>query len=335
MNTGHDLDVRATSAALASAAASAGYAPSIHNTQPWRWRVHGDTLELHVEAGRQLASSDPGGRLMVVSCGAALHHVRVALAAAGWTATVERLPDPDRPDLLARLVATGRTPATPEAMRHLQTMRIRHTDRRPVTDAPVPAAAIDAIRATVEAEHAWLHVLRHDDVLDLAVMADRAQTLETFDPQWRTEIAYWAGAAHPEGLGIPDSAIPSEAPQTTVPGRDFGHPGDLPISAGHDRAAIYAILFGDEDGPSGWLRGGEALSAGWLAAIEAGVSLLPLSAAVEVDATRQLLRRLLSNLGEPYLVVRLGLADPNSGAPHTPRLPAAQTVEITDPDPTA
>jgi nitroreductase len=329
MSTSHDMKVLASSAALAEAARSAGYAPSVHNTQPWRWRVQGDTLQLYAVASRQLTNSDPSGRLMAVSCGAALHHVRVALAAEGWTATVDRLPDPDQPELLAQLTVTGRTPVTGEAMRLLQTMWIRHTDRRPVTDVQVPPTAIDVIREAVESEQVRLHILRPDDVLDLAAVANRAQTLESLDPQWREEIAYWAGAAHPEGLGIPDSAIPREAPQTTVPGRNFGHAGSLPVSAGHDRAAAYAILYGDEDTPSAWLRGGEALSAGWLAATKVGVSLVPLSAAIEVDTTRQLLRRLLSQLGQPYLVVRLGLADPDhAGPPRTPRLPAAQTVEI-------
>jgi nitroreductase len=317
------------SAALASAATAAGYAPSIHNTQPWRWRVQGSILELYGEVTRQLANTDPSGRLLVVSAGAALHHVRVALAAEGWAVKVDRLPDPDEPTLLARLVVIGRTEVTPESMRLMQTIRVRHTDRRPVQDTPVAEATLEDIRYAVEAEHAWLHLLHADDVLDLAVTANRAQTLEKFDPQWQEEISYWAGASAPEGLGVPDTAIPAEPPQTTVPGRDFGHPGQLPVSAGHDRAARYAILYGSSDTPVDWLRGGEALSAAWLAAIGAGLSLVPMSAAVEVDSTRQLLRRLLSQLGEPYLVVRLGVPDQTTaGLPKTPRLPAEQTVEV-------
>jgi hypothetical protein len=75
-------------------------------------------------------------------------------------------------------------------------------------------------------------------------------------------VAYWAGGERSEGLGIPDSAIPAEPPETTVPGRDFGVHGDLPVYAGHDGAAIYGILFGQDDSPMAWLRGGEALSAG-------------------------------------------------------------------------
>ena len=67
--------------ALAQAARTAGLAPSIHNTQPWRWRVDGSTLDLRAERSRQLAITDPVGRMLAISCGAALHHVRVALAA--------------------------------------------------------------------------------------------------------------------------------------------------------------------------------------------------------------------------------------------------------------
>jgi hypothetical protein len=315
--------------ALAGAAQAAGYAPSIHNTQPWHWRVAGDVLELHAEPARQLTTSDPDGRLMVLSCGAALHHALTALAAEGWTADVDRLPDPSRPTLLARVRVTGHTDADPHAMRHLQTIAIRHTDRRPVSDAPVEVAVLDAVRGAVEGEHTWLHLMRRDDVLDLAAAADRAQTLETFDPQWRDEMAYWAGGVRGDGLGIPAGAIPAEAPQTTVPGRDFGVRGDLQVSAGHDGAATYGVLFGPDDTPMAWLRGGEALSAGWLVAIESGISLVPLSAAIEVDVTRAIIRRLISGLGEPLLLMRLGHPDPDrAGPPHTPRLEPSQTIEI-------
>lgn len=322
-------DARRRGAALAEAARTAGYAPSIHNTQPWRWRVDGAFLELRAERSRQLSVTDPSGRLLTVSCGTALHHARLALAAEGWSADVHRLPDPADPDLLARLTATGHVDVTPEAMRLLQTIRIRRTDRRPVSDTPVATEALDDIRRVVRAEGARLHLLRPHDVVDLAAAADHAQSVEAMDASWREELAYWAGGSRREGVGVPDEVIPTQSPATTVPGRDFGHGGALPVSAGHDRAAGYAILYGDEDTALGWLRGGEALSAAWLRAVELDLTLLPLSAAVEVPATRQTLRRMLAGVGEPYLVLRFGVADPDhAGPPHTPRLPADQTVEI-------
>jgi nitroreductase len=130
------------------------------------------------------------------------------------------------------------------------------------------------------------------------------------------------------GSGIPDAAIPDQAPQTTVPSRGFGHHGDPPGSEAHENAAAFAILYGPEDGAVDWLRTGEALSAAWLTATELGLSVLPLSATIEVAATREHMRRLLSGLGHPHLVLRFNTGDPAAtAAPHTPRLPAEQVIE--------
>jgi hypothetical protein len=165
-------------------------------------------------------------------------------------------------------------------------------------------------------------------VVELAAAASYAQRTEAAEAAWQAELAYWTGGARPGGAGVPDAAIPASPPQTEVPGRDFGHPGTLPVSAEHDTGATFAILYGDRDTTDAYLLAGEALSAGWLAAVEHGVSVLPLSATVEVATTRSTLRRLLSDLGVPFLVLRLGLADPeHAGAPHPPRLPARQTIQ--------
>ncbi|MDQ7904008.1 nitroreductase [Phytohabitans sp. ZYX-F-186] len=320
---------RPTAAALAEAAAAAGYAPSVHNTQPWRWRVTDAALDLYAVRERQLRVADPEGRLLTVSCGTALHHALVALSAAGWAAHVTRLPEPADPDLLARVTLTGRTGVTPEAMRLFQAVRVRHTDRRPVSDTAAGAAAIDAIDAAVQGEGLELHLLTRDQILELAAAASHADKVETEDDDQRTELAYWIGGDRPEGSGIPDTAIPSQAPETTVPGRDFVRAGTLTVGPGHDKAAAYAVLYGPGDEPADWLRAGQALSAGWLVATELGVTVLPFSSVIELPATRQTLRGVISGIGYPYLVLRLGTADPDTaGPPHTPRLPVEQTIEV-------
>ncbi|WP_435829857.1 Acg family FMN-binding oxidoreductase [Micromonospora costi] len=318
---------RPLTTALAEAAATAGHAPSVHNTQPWQWRVLPEALELRMVRGRQLAATDPDGRLLAISCGAALHHARVALAAEGWTPVVERLPDPGDPDLAARLGGLRRAGPDPDAMRLVQCMRVRHTDRRPVSEEPLPTRAVDEIAHAVAAEGARLQILDGDQVLELAAAAARAGQVEAEDPRLSEELAYWTSRAD-DGTGLPPEVLPARAPQTTVPARDFGRPGSLPIGPGHDRAAVYALLHGDEDEPDSWLRAGEALSAAWLTATRLGVSLVPLSGAVEVEGTRQTLRGLLAGIGFPYLVMRLGIADPaHAGPPPTPRLAVEQVVD--------
>lgn len=314
---------------LTRAATTAGSAPSVHNSQPWRWRVLPDRLELSAVRHRQLSATDPEGRLLMISCGAALHHARLALAAAGRATRVERLPDAAQPDLLARLIPVDeRQPAPDEAVRLAACVPLRHTDRRAVAEEPVPAAILDALVRAASAEGTRCQILDSDRVLELAAAASRAAEEESDDPQIREELAYWTGRYRPTGAGLPAGVLPDRAAPTTVPARDFGAPGTLPVGPGHDRAATYALFYGDGDEPIDWLRAGEALSAAWLTATAHGVSTMPLSAVVEVPDTRTALRRVLSGLGYPYLVVRWGMPPSTPAAPpHTPRLASAQLVD--------
>lgn len=322
---------RAPADVLAEAARVAGIAPSALNTQPWLWTLSPGGLDLYADRTRQLTAADPDGRVLTISCGAALHHARVALAAQGWDAVVERLPQP--PDHLARITLGAHIGVTPEAMRAFQAAELRHTDRRPVTDTPVDTAMLREVAAAARVEGIGLHVLTAEQVSGLAAAAARADDIATADPELRAELAHWVGGDRPAGTGLPDAVIPSRLPQTDVPERDFGAPGTLPVGEGHARAAVYAVLFGDADEPPWWLRAGEALSAAWLTAVRLGLALLPFTAVVEVTTTRQTVRRMLAHLGHPYVVFRLGTADPeHAGPPHTPRLPTDQVVDFRSDD---
>jgi hypothetical protein len=214
------------------------------------------------------------------------------------------------------------------AVRHLAAIDRRHTDRRPVPPEPVPADALAAVVTAVTGTGLQLHVLRPEQVVELAAAVDHAMRAEQADERQSAELSRWVGGDRANGTGIPDSAIPAEAPQTTVPGRDFGVAGTLPPGAGHDETAVYAVLYGTGNLPADWLRAGGALSAAWLEAVDRGLTLLPFSAPAEIAATRLLLQRLVSYVGYPYLVVRLGVAPRDDAMAHTPRLPAEETLQI-------
>ena len=313
--------------ALLRAADAARYAPSIHNTQPWTWTLHPDRLELNAAADRRLPVQDPDGHLLLLSCGAALHHARVALAAEGWQYTVERPAGTP----LAVLRPAEHGPADPAAVKVLRQLQVRHTDRRTVGDTPLPAPVLDDLVAATERAGARLHLLGRDQVIELAVIVEHAQKTEGADDRLREETARWVGGDRPGGTGIPDAGLPAEAPLTTVAERDFGTTGTLAAGGGHDTAATYGVLYGTGDEPANWLRAGEALNALWLAATEHAAALLPISSPIEVPYTRHELRRLLGGIGEPYLVVRLGALDPDHHGPaRTPRLPIEQVVERRD-----
>ncbi|MFF5235477.1 nitroreductase [Dactylosporangium sp. NPDC000521] len=282
----HPIGARAVVHALLAAAGTAGFAPSILDTQPWRWRLIGDTLALYLDRGR-IDDVDADGRLAILSCGAALHHARVALEAEGWRLTTHRRTDPADPDRLASLRLEERSPADPEDAPLLGSIPVRRTDRSPVTGAPIAAAQLKAVTAAVRAEETSLHVLYPDEVVDLARVA--------------------AGAR---------PAVSGSGDRSTGPG---------PAGLADDRGATFALLYGHTDEPEDWLRAGEALSAGWLTATAAGVSVLPLSAAVEGTATRQAVQIMIGCVGYPYLLLRLGRATVRPAGPR--RAPLAQVID--------
>src|SRR4029453_18255107 len=76
-------------------------APSVYNTQPWLFRVTEREIEVYADPTRQLGVVDPRGRELMISVGAALFNLRVAMLADGRTPTVRLFPDGAEPDLVA------------------------------------------------------------------------------------------------------------------------------------------------------------------------------------------------------------------------------------------
>ena len=267
------------------AAATAGYAPSVHNRQPWRWRLSSDTLDLHLEPGRLRDVTDVRGRLALMSCGAALHHARVVLAAYGWSANVDRRPAAGR---LARLHVTGTVPTDLAVVRLAQLMRWRHTDLGTGDGRPPEDGDLAAIGAAVTAQDVGWQPLAPDRMPALA-RAGHTGSAEPALAQWDHEIAPW-----------------SDGPA--------GSRGTL------------AVFHGPGDGPANWLRAGEALSAGWLAATGLAVAVLPLSAPALDPRVGDALRSAHAAVQSPYLVVRLTRRPAGNGRPPAPRLPARQLI---------
>jgi hypothetical protein len=304
-------------------------APSVFNTQPWKWRLVGDALELSSDPDRRLGVTDAEGRLLLLSCGGALHHAQVSLAAAGWHTDTHRFPEQQRPDLLARICVTG--PAEPDAEAGPLTAAIsrRRTDRRAFGDRPVPEETLTRLRRLVEARGAYLHVIPDDRVPELAIAVDEAADANYFDPAHRSELTGWTHRPAWTGDGVPPNTTVQPSLRR-VPVRNFlpdGSAGLLP-GADHDEGATYVIIFGTTDHPVDLLRGGEAMSALLLGATAEGLASAPISEAVEVAWPRRLLSRLLSGIGEPYLIVRLGYVEAPDAVPPTPRRSPADVISI-------
>lgn len=304
---------------LAEAALFAGRAPSLHNTQPWHWFMGADLLELRLEQRRVLRSSDPDARLAVLSCGAALHHARIHLAAAGRRAEVVRLPDPRDPDLLARLSIGGPVPRDHDAIRLVRAATLRHTDRRDDPGALVDMHHVRGVRKAVRAGGADLTMLRPQQVFDVGEAAVLARGTPDAGPGWQAEVAGWLGGDRPYGTGIPARSLPPDPYLVTAPARALRRAGSALITEARHHTAVFAVLHTPGDGRLDWLVAGESLSAGWLTATEHGLAVLPLSVVTEVAGSRDRIRAVLGWAANPQLMIRLATAGDGSAWP-TPRL---------------
>lgn len=302
--------------------AQACRAPSVHNTQPWRWRLDAGGLRLYADDSYRLPMADPTGRNLTISCGAALHHLQVAARAHGWSPTVTRLPDPAEPALLADVRLTP-APPPPTAAADLRALAERCTDRRRFTSWPFPDERL--ARLALEADDWDGQALALSDVTErfqVELLVSRALHLQSHDRAVTEEQRAWS-RRRDDDLGVPRAAIPGRVPGDESHRTRFGT-GDLE-DPGRDVQGGdgLVLLCGAEDSPLEWLRCGEALSAVWLHAVRDGLSLVPLSQVIEVPETRAALQYgVLGGLSVPMLLLRVGWqAISRSQLTPTPRRP--------------
>ncbi|MBW0271681.1 hypothetical protein ATM97_13060 [Nocardia sp. MH4] len=302
-------------------------APSVHNTQPWRWIFDGTTLELCRDTTRGLTAADPTGRQAVISCGAVLHHVRTAFAAAHWHTDVTRLPEPDRPDLLARVRFQPWPDPPIGELRRAEAIDRRYTDRLPMA-APIGLSSVmSTIGALVAPHDLDVDLLPEDSRPRMTTASEQASALRQYDRQYQAELRWWAGHSD-QPDGVPPTALPSESELARVgvarafpaPGRSARR-GDL-----DDDHARLAVLTTGAESPLDWLRAGEALSAVLLECTASGLSTCALTHITELAANRRLLAGLAGRPGVPQVVVRIGIAPVDVRRPPTPRRPLAEVL---------
>ena len=314
-------------------AAVASRAPSVHNTQPWRYNyTEAGAVELHADFTRQLPVTDPTGRELHISCGAALFGLRLAIRNLSYLPVITMRPVVSDPSLLARLLYGEEAPPSRADQTLLHAMGWRHTHRDVFTTEPVPTTLLPALQRICEAEGTQLVFLQ--DPADRQRLADLVATAHGChhrNPAMRRELLAWTPPPQSHSRdGVPAAAYLSRQQPPArgeLLGRDFAldRPwGRVAPAAVHGAGAI-AVLTTTADSPAAWLAAGQALHHLLLAAAHQGVLANLHTEPLELPHLREVLTRQLPLGGFPQMVLSLGTA---KGGDTSPRRSVSDTLTV-------
>ncbi|MFC8348404.1 Acg family FMN-binding oxidoreductase [Streptomyces sp. NPDC057280] len=311
---------------LISAAAAA---PSVHNTQPWRFRLDPETatLEVRAVAERGLRHIDPAGRALHLSVGCAVLNLRVAVAHFGREPVTRLLPRPEEPDLLATVRLGGRVRSGP-AHRLYEALWQRHSSRFPFSGLRLPAAVLAELGEAAHTEGALLSRPDPGETERLLRLTRDAERRNILDAARAAESRRWVHEPTEAALGIPPWALGPQDFLERVPMRDFGahrHPSAL-AGRPFEQRPVIAVLSTAHDRRADWLRAGQALERVLLVATAHGVRASLLHQALEwPDLREQFAATGDGRRAHAQMVVRLGYGPEG---PASPRRSARQTVDV-------
>lgn len=304
-------------------------APSLHNSQPWQWVFNRGQLRLFLDPSRVM-DTDHAAREALISCGAALDHLRVAMAAAGWQSHIDRFPHPHSPNHLASIEFTPTGFVTERDRKLAAAIGARHTDRLPFSSVTAwhSIEAIVASGANRQAVH--LEIIADELHPRLEEAAQIAESLRLYDTPYHNELHWWTAPFEPSE-GIPYSALVSAAEGDRVGvGRIFPVPRrpERRLEIPEDHAKVL-LLSTDDDTRADALAAGEALSATLLECTMAGLATCPVTHLTELGITRELIRSLLEDDAVPQVLIRVGVAPVTEKAPPpTPRRPLSAVLRL-------
>lgn len=307
--------------------AAASAAPSIHNTQPWRFVPTPRSIEIHADPARGLKVIDPSARALVISCGAAVLNLRVALAFLGRKARVRWQPSATIPTHLATVDVLGAHTTRAVDRELYGALRRRSSSRQPMTSRPVPVGLVSQFRAAVRREGAALHVLTGEDADTLIAIARDADASQRGDRAYREELGRWTTAGPARRDGVPAAAFGTAPGPQQVPQRDFtqgGVAGDRPEEA-FEAAPTFAVVTTAADTVVDWLRAGMALQRLLLVATSHWLRAGFLTQPLELPAFRDQVRGLIDPHRMPQVVLRVGYG------PTPPRSPRRALDEVLAP----
>ncbi|MEU4419226.1 nitroreductase family protein [Actinoplanes sp. NPDC024001] len=291
-------------------------APSLHNSQPWLFRIGDGTVDVYADPDRRLDVLDPVGRELMISVGAAVFTLRVSLHAAGYLPSVAIFPAEDDPVLVARVSTTGQAAADPMIERLAAAVPHRHTNRSPFAGTAIPDAAIESMVEAAAEENARLVLAdpaSRDEILALSQEADRRlRAAEGYEQ----ELARWTTQRIRRHDGVPPTATGPWDAMESMPIRDFGQlqshlPRPTDEFEPHPTIMVLST-FGDDR--TAWVTAGQALQRVLLTATWQNLATTPICQSVEVPEVRERLTDTSAGVWA-QMVLRVGYGPATTATP--------------------
>lgn len=289
-------------------------APSGHNTQPWIFSIKEEevAINLYADRARALPVIDPDDRELIISCGAALANLTIAMQYYEYIPEIEYFPSESDNDWLAKIKPIPGYEPDENDRKLFRAIKIRRTNRLPYADDKIDQFYIEKFKALISEENITLHIIEESNRENIIRIIENADRVQAANKSFCRELAQWI---HPNRTNSKDG----------IPGYAFGM-GDLisygspffignlnwgEIQAARDRnlvkgSPLIVILESKKDTPFDWIKTGIALEKLLLKAASKNIAASYLNQPLEIPELRHQVRELFQMKGFPQLILRLG-----------------------------
>ena len=289
--------------------AAAALAPSVHNTQPWLLKFYDEYVSLYERVDRRLPRHDPLGRDRLISCGAALEHVLLAMRTRGWAPEFELRRPNTRTAEVARIRAADRAEPSDVDQRRYRAITARHSHRRPFSAHPVEIARRRELLGAHGVDGVGLRPITEPrETAVLARLVGHSARVLHADRAYQHELTAWTAPVREPMPGVGVSSATRRV--STLPWAGLATPRTVipDVGALTDRLSreFLVLVETPDDGPLDHIRAGQAAEQTWLTATDAGLVGSVLTQPWQLHEVRAGLVESLYLAGFPQLLLRFG-----------------------------
>jgi hypothetical protein len=288
-------------------------APSSHNTQPWKFRIDGNRIDIFMDDERWLKVCDDDQRELHISVGCCLENLLVAADHFGLRDQVEYLPDASDPMHAATMELRDGT-ATERDSKLFQMIPVRHTNHGSYDGRPIPEDVLEKLSGCCTEPNIHVQLTSDNSIKQkIDALVVQADAMEFADPAFREELGYWIG----QGV-FGTSWLMSKIGKLAVTHINMGSSTAKKDSAVLMSSPVLGLISSKDNSRETQIKVGQVYQRLSLTAASFGIWCQPMSQIVQVEETKQEVAKLQT---DPYLFpqlpFRLGFAE--SEKHRTPR----------------